>query len=139
MWKSLLLLVAALAVTTCATSPPDPDDKAATARWLVHRADYTFIATVSSVPQRAVFGNVQSMADGTLAPDNSTGVPYFYVSPLDTSMIDVAQDPRVSITITEQVSTITQYYRYTLPNPMLTPIILLHRRPEPHLNAAEHQ
>ena len=46
---------------------------------------------------------MQSMSDGTVSPDNSTGIPYFYVSPLDTSMIDIAADNSTSITISEEM------------------------------------
>ena len=43
------------------------------------------------------------MSDGTVSPDNSTGTPYFYVSPLDTSMIDIAANTATSITISEEM------------------------------------
>ena len=95
--------MAALALSGTAAPPPFVE-KAATARWLVHSADYAFQSTISVALHGAPFGNVQSTSDGTVgANDNSTGVPYFYVSPLDTSMIDVAANPAVSITITEEM------------------------------------
>ena len=43
------------------------------------------------------------MSDGTVSPDNSTGIPYFYLSPLDTSMIDIASNTATSITISEEM------------------------------------
>ena len=91
-------------VSALAQGPPPFVNKAGTARWLVHSADFAFQATISKALEGAPFGNVQSMSDGTVgANDNSTGVPYFYVSPLDTSMVDIAANPTASISITEEM------------------------------------
>ena len=92
-----------LGVVGAHTKPPFIN-KAGTARWLVHSADYVFQSTISVALGGAPFGNVQSMSDGTVgANDNSTGVPYFYVSPLDTSMVDIAANPAVSLSVTEEM------------------------------------
>jgi len=97
------LLPFSLGLAAAEAKPPPFVEKAATARWLVHNAEYAFQSTISVALGGMPFGNVQSMSDGTVgASDNSTGVPYFYVSPLDTSMIDVAANPAVSLTITEE-------------------------------------
>jgi len=58
-------------------------------------------------PNHATAGNPQSCADGPygnkLFGDNSTGLPYFYVSEMDVSQIDVAANPDglVAFTVSE--------------------------------------
>lgn len=93
-------LAAALVACAAAGSPaPDPSNKAATARYLVHASDYGVLATNSLHLPGVPFSNIFSFADGT--PDNSTGNVYFFASPLDTSMHDLAVDPRCSFSLTE--------------------------------------
>ena len=97
------ILVAVLVALCNGAMPPPPyTDQASTARWLVHNANYGVLATISVHLNGRAFGNIASISDGTLSPDNSTGVPYFYVSALDTSMQDVAINPNVSLTLSEQ-------------------------------------
>jgi hypothetical protein len=87
-------------------SKPDPSDKAATARWMAANLDWGALVTTSSCSQGAVigeaFGNPYSFADA------STGVPYFYASDLDASMIDIFEgnasskpNPKASFVLTE--------------------------------------
>jgi len=78
---------------------PAPNKKAASARYMVHSADYVVLATISKHLNGAPFGNVITMSDGPVA--NSTGHLYFYASELDTSIQDVALNPAVSVTISE--------------------------------------
>jgi len=77
-----LWLVSALAV-----NPPSPTDKVATARWMVSNINWGVLSTTSARMEGAIlgeaFGNPYSFADA----DN--GIPYFYASDLDASMIDV--------------------------------------------------
>ena len=82
------------------SNPPAIDQKAQTARWLAHTADFGILSTTSVHLNGAPFGNPQSFCDGTT--DNSTGKLYFYVSNLDASMQDVAQNDRVSFTLSEE-------------------------------------
>ena len=82
------------------SNPPAIDEKAQTARWLAHSADFGILSTTSVHLNGAPFGNPQSFCDGTT--DNSTGKLYFYVSNLDASMQDVAQNDRVSFTLSEE-------------------------------------
>lgn len=53
-------------------------------------ADWASLATISILPaiEGFPFSNVKSIVDGSLA--NSTGVPYFYMSPLDFSARDLS-------------------------------------------------
>lgn len=45
------------------------------------------------------FGNTISVSDGT--DDTSSGIPYFFVSDLDTSMQDLKKFPNFTLTLTE--------------------------------------
>lgn len=51
--------------------------------------DWASLATISILPaiEGFPFSNVKSIVDGSMA--NSTGVPYFYMSPLDFSARDL--------------------------------------------------
>merc|ERR1712146_62934 len=53
------------------SNPPAIDEKAQTARWLAHSADFGILSTTSVHLNGAPFGNPQSFCDGTT--DNSTG------------------------------------------------------------------
>lgn len=114
MMKLFCLLVAAFLATTfvvqasdekkcpCAlTKRPAKHDKAKTARWMVHSLDWGTLTTISSrlgdgdIP----FGNIYSFTDGTC--NNSTGIPYFYGTYLDQSLIDSVGNPMVSLSLSE--------------------------------------
>lgn len=45
------------------------------------------------------FGNIFSVSDGPA--DNSTGVVYFYVTPMDTTVSDLRSNPHASLTFSE--------------------------------------
>lgn len=45
------------------------------------------------------FGNIFSVSDGPL--DNSTGVIYFYVTPMDNTVADLKSNPYASLTFSE--------------------------------------
>ncbi|CAM9430118.1 unnamed protein product, partial [Phaeothamnion confervicola] len=83
-----------------ATSRPLPLDKAGTARWLIRKNTWGFLATTSVHLDGAPFGNVASFVDGT-STEKSTGVPYFYVSDMDTSQQDLLANPVCSFTVAE--------------------------------------
>ncbi|KAI8420981.1 hypothetical protein MSG28_008128 [Choristoneura fumiferana] len=70
--------------------PPDHTKLIPMARYTLHNADWASIATVSVQPAIVgfPFSNVKSIADGYIA--NSTGIPYFYMSPLDFTAKDLA-------------------------------------------------
>jgi len=97
-------------------SPPTPPpyaQKAATARWMVQSLDWGVLSTVSTRSAGTqvgnAFGNPNSFVDG------GGGVPYFYVSDMDASMIDAftAKDanPRVSLALSEAELTGTEKAR----------------------------
>ncbi len=80
---------------------PPKNEKAATARWMVHSLDWGTLTTISTrIGDRNVpFGNIYSFVDGTCT--NSTGIPYFYGTYLDQSLIDSMENPRVSLSLSE--------------------------------------
>jgi len=94
-------------------TPPPYDQKAATARWMVRSLDWGVLSTVSTRSEGTrvgdAFGNPNSFVDG------GSGVPYFYVSDMDASMIDAfgAKDanPRVSLALSEAELTGTEAAR----------------------------
>lgn len=73
--------------------------KAATARWLAHESTWGSIVTTSVHLNGAPWASSTSLADGT--SEKSTGIPYFYVTPLDTSMEDLKQNPHCTVTLSE--------------------------------------
>ena len=69
------------------------------ARYLVHEANWTSMATIASRDPIVgdPFANVFSMSDGW--GEWSTGVPYIYNMPLELSAMDLEQNPRASLGI----------------------------------------
>lgn len=78
---------------------PDHNDDAAFARWLVSLNTWGVINTIASDLDGAPFGNVASYSDGL--PNEGTGIPYFYLSPLDPTPRYGLKDPRASFTVSE--------------------------------------
>ena len=78
-------------------------EHAKTARWIAHNLGYGVLSTTSTNPQYTgvAFGNPQSFVDGTT--DDSTGHLWFYTTPLDSSSLDLAKDPKCSWTLSEQM------------------------------------
>jgi len=85
---------------------PKPSNKVATARWMAAALGWGFLVTTSSRSDGAQigesFGNPYSFADA------AAGVPYFFASDLDASMIDAFHgnattkpDPKVSLALSE--------------------------------------
>ncbi|KAI1899856.1 hypothetical protein AGOR_G00066080 [Albula goreensis] len=88
--------------TTGAPPPPPPsEDIARTARYIAHYSDLGFLATISTVDRikGKPFGNIFTVSDGPT--DNSTGVPYFYVTPMDSTVINLRSNPFVSLTFSD--------------------------------------
>ncbi|XP_077991745.1 protein CREG1-like [Glandiceps talaboti] len=73
------------------------------ARYVVHQANWAVMNTISTQPgmKGYPFGNVASVSDGTV--NNSTGIPYFYITALDVSVRDfrVNGNNNISLTFSE--------------------------------------
>jgi len=81
-------------------SPPPPENAAEMARYIVMNSNWTSLATISSRdPTKGYpFNSIASVSDGPVG--KSTGVPYMYVTSMDLSQRDLAEDPRASLTMT---------------------------------------
>ncbi|KAL6100999.1 creg2 [Pungitius sinensis] len=81
--------------------PPPHQETARTARYIAHNSDWGHLATISTQDKikGLPFGNIFSVSDGPL--DNSTGVIYFYVTPMDYTVSDLKSDPHASLTFSE--------------------------------------
>jgi len=86
-------------------TPPPHDKKALTARYVLHVSDWGSVATIST--QRGIAGlpyaNVFSISDGILG-NFSGGVPFFYMTPMDVSAKDIADNPSVTLVVSEAQS-----------------------------------
>jgi len=108
--QTAMLRIASFFLITAAAladSRPPHWKKAVTARWMAQTLDWGFLSTISTRSEASkpgdAFGNPYSFADA------STGVPYFYASDLDASMIDVftakTAKPRASLVLSEATIT----------------------------------
>lgn len=95
----------ALISTALALAPsPPPDQKAQTARWMASSTTWGFLSTISTREEAtsigAPFGNPYSFSE-------VQGVPYFYASDMDASMIDLLTstlpkaNPRATFALSE--------------------------------------
>jgi len=97
------VIFASMAFSLGFASPPPVFEHAATARWMVKTLNYGVLSTTSTRSVATTvgdpFGNPYSFADA------SNGIPYFYASDMDASMVDVftASEPktRVSFSMSE--------------------------------------
>ncbi|CAG9863268.1 unnamed protein product [Phyllotreta striolata] len=80
--------------------PPEPFQAALMARYIIHNTGWVSIATIST--QEAIKGypfvSLKSLSDGT--SQNSTGVPYLYMTEMDVSGKDIQSNNNVSIMAT---------------------------------------
>jgi len=105
--RAIVAIASSLAVAAVARAPPFHWQKPETARWMAGTLDWGFLSTISTRSEASsvgdAFGNPYSFSDA------STGVPYFYASMLDASMIDLfvtnGSKPRASLTLSESAIT----------------------------------
>jgi len=81
-------------------NPPPYWEHAKFARYITHESYWAAMATIAAREPIVgyPFANIFSLSDGPV--DNSTGVPYFYISEWEISAQDVAENNQVSITMT---------------------------------------
>ncbi|CAM6090095.1 unnamed protein product [Calypogeia fissa] len=80
-------------------SRPDPDNAPAMARWLVSSNSWGVLSTISVHLGGTPWGNIASFSDGPVGA--GTGRPYFYLSGLDPTPVDLEHDSRCSLTMSE--------------------------------------
>jgi len=79
--------------------PPPHDQVARMARFIAHNSDWAALATIATRDPIVgfPFANVLSISDGPV--DNSTGVPYIYISPWEISARDLSHNNKASLTM----------------------------------------
>lgn len=104
--------------------PPDHTKLIPMARYVLHNADWASIATISILPaiEGFPFSNVKSIADGSMA--NSTGVPYFYMSPLDFSARDLSKNSRATVLVSLEETRYCEQQQYDAEDPRCTRLML---------------
>ncbi|KAJ0396111.1 hypothetical protein ATCC90586_005512 [Pythium insidiosum] len=113
------LLAAVIALTACvcearlvwtslelAVRVPEERSKPSTpavhARELVHLNEWGTLATTSKAFDGIPYGNIVSFSDGIgLAPQNSTGEIFFYLTKWDSVVPDLAASPRATLSISQ--------------------------------------
>ncbi|XP_072119356.1 protein CREG2 [Mobula birostris] len=93
----------ALSVKGFGQTPSEPPHRrrARIARHLLQSSNWGFLATLSSLEKikGLPFGNIFLISDGSA--DNSTGIPFFYVSQADRTVADLMTSPSASLTLSE--------------------------------------
>ncbi|ELT96438.1 hypothetical protein CAPTEDRAFT_152010 [Capitella teleta] len=133
----LLVFLSSFLHSSNAVSWPDPPDwqqKPQMARYLSHFADWGVVAAVSPEYSLMPFGTIQSFADGTLK--NSTGVPYFYISPMSDTYHNIQYNNSVALTISQAESDYCTKKGYDPEEPLCARLTLFGKM-EPVKNSAE--
>ncbi|CAH0723821.1 unnamed protein product, partial [Brenthis ino] len=105
-------------------SPPDHTKIVAMARYVLHNCDWASIATISVLPaiEGFPFSNVKSIVDGSMA--NSTGIPYFYMSPLDFTAKDLSKNSRATILVSLEETRYCENQQWDPEDPRCTRLML---------------
>jgi len=78
---------------------PNPLQKVKTARWMVKSLNWGILSTTSARSAGSTigdaFGNPYAFAD------DSNGIPYFYASDLDASIVDLQESKRMTLALSE--------------------------------------
>merc|ERR1712080_798554 len=69
------------------------------ATWSTTRTGPASPPSPPGTPLRTIPSNVKNLADGS-TPSVATGMPYFYISPMDLSSIDLEVNPQASLSFT---------------------------------------
>ncbi|XP_054443793.1 protein CREG1 isoform X2 [Pteronotus mesoamericanus] len=106
--------------------PPLPprEDAARVARFVTHFSDWGALATIST--QEAVrgqaFADVLSLSDGL--PGKGSGVPYFYLSPLQLSVGNLQENPYATLAMSLAQTDFCRKHSYDPQSPLCAHIIL---------------
>jgi len=108
--------------------PPWPWQKAKMSRHLCHYSNYTVIGTISTRENIAgyPFANMVSYSDGPLG--HSTGIPYFYMSDMSMSSLDLLANPDMSIVLSLAQGTYCTESGYDPQDPRCAHVILTGKR-----------
>uniref|UniRef100_G3SM52 Cellular repressor of E1A stimulateds 1 n=1 Tax=Loxodonta africana TaxID=9785 RepID=G3SM52_LOXAF len=106
--------------------PPLPprEEAARVARFVAHLCDWGALATISTVQavRGRPFANVFSLSDGP--PGAGSGVPYFYLSPLQLSVGDLQENPYASLTMSLAQTDFCRKHGFDPQSPLCAHIML---------------
>ncbi|XP_045535220.1 protein CREG1 [Papilio machaon] len=104
--------------------PPDHNKLVEMARYVMHNCDWVSIATISTQPAISgfPFTNVKSIVDGSMA--NSTGMPYFYMSPLDFTARDLTKNTRATVLVSLEETRYCESQKWDPEDPRCTRLML---------------
>ncbi|XP_026744375.1 protein CREG1 isoform X1 [Trichoplusia ni] len=128
-------------MTTKPNHRPDPPDHTKLipmARYVLHNADWASLATISILPaiEGFPFSNVKSIVDGSMA--NSTGVPYFYMSPLDFSARDLTKNSRATVLVSLEETRYCETHQMDPEDPRCTRLMLSGKMKKLKVNTPEY-
>ncbi|ODM98822.1 Protein CREG1 [Orchesella cincta] len=105
-------------------TPPPHELVAKMARYIVHNSNWTSLATISTMSPVIgyPFVNIFSITDGPA--NNSSGIPYLYLTPLDMSVTDLESDSRASLTMSLAQSGYCRQQQYDPEDPRCAHVIL---------------
>ncbi|XP_068678823.1 protein CREG1-like [Montipora foliosa] len=102
--------------------PPPRSEKAKTARYIVHNSLWGSVSTISKSLDGAPFSMVMSFSDGTV--DNSTGIPYFYLSAFDPVAHNIKSNNLASFSISEAQSDYCKEHSWDPEEPLCSRVTL---------------
>lgn len=123
-WRSFANQVPVSTETEAIPDPPDHNKLIPMARYVLHNTEWASIATISVLPaiEGFPFSNVKSIVDGSLA--NSTGVPYFYMSPMDFTAHDLTRNSRATVMVSLEETNYCEHKGIDPEDPRCTRLIL---------------
>ncbi|XP_023446353.1 protein CREG1 [Dasypus novemcinctus] len=103
---------------------PPREDAARMARFVTHVCDWGALGTLSSLEavRGRPFANVFSLSDGP--PGAGSGVPYFYLSPLQLSVGDLQENPNATLTVSLAQTNFCRKHGFDPQSPLCSHIIL---------------
>ncbi|XP_072504840.1 protein CREG1 [Notamacropus eugenii] len=120
----LLLLPPAQPAAPEPSELPPREDVARVARFVAHACNWGALATVSTVPavRGRPFANIFSLSDGPVG--GSSGVPYFYLSPLQMSVGDLQVNPNATLTMSLAQTDFCRKHGFDPQSPLCAHIML---------------
>jgi len=104
--------------------PPPFYESAKMARYITHNSEWVSMATIAK--REPIVGypfvNIFSLSDGPV--DNSTGVPYMYVTEFDMSVEDIEDNNQVSLTMTLAQGEYCEKYNLDPESPLCGHVII---------------
>ncbi|XP_050308561.1 protein CREG1 [Anthonomus grandis grandis] len=120
-------------------NPPHYKDVALMARYIIHNSDWLTIATIST--QKSIEGfpfvSLKSLSDGPM--DNSTGIPFLYMTDMDVSGQDILKNNNVTIMATLAESDYCTNKNYDPQDPRCAKVIISGKLLKVSTSSAEYE